>query len=456
MKATKRGRGHSLTFFRNRRNLSILLLVGVVLIGGGGSAATACKLWLNCHTHGTPSLANEIQNYQGKSSGIKVDRSDLAVATVAKGFTYPTDFAFLDDSHLLVAERDGRVLSVTTAGVVSPTPVLDLRPRIDERYFRGILGFAIDPDFKSHPYIYVAYTPKMGGPKAVSTIVRVSRFTMVDGRADPGSERVIVGKDDSRPCEAQPTSADCLPSSLDVDGSDIAFGSDGTLFISTGFGGGLERVEHSALLAQDVNTLGGKLLHVDRDGRGLPDNPFWSGDPNANRSKVWALGFRNPFRFGQVATDPLTFLVGNVGWNWRESIYRVTRGGDYGWPCYEGLMRTPEYNATAFCSAYYSAHPKPPTGVWLQIPHPKAITMVAGPALENASKLPADLRGDFLFADWGRGDISVAAPERGDHASSVTRIAHEASGPDRFRVGPDGALYYLAANSGELRRIAEK
>jgi hypothetical protein len=94
--------------------------------------------------------------------------------------------------------------------------------------------------------------------------------------------------------------------------------------------------------------------------------------------------------------------------------------------------------------------------VWLQIPHPKAITMVAGPALENASKLPADLRGDFLFADWGRGDISVAAPERGDHASSVTRIAHEASGPDRFRVGPDGALYYLAANSGELRRIAEK
>jgi hypothetical protein len=82
--------------------------------------------------------------------------------------------------------------------------------------------------------------------------------------------------------------------------------------------------------------------------------------------------------------------------------------------------------------------------------------MVAGPALENASKLPADLRGDFLFADWGRGDISVAAPERGDHASSVTRIAHEASGPDRFRVGPDGALYYLAANSGELRRIAEK
>jgi hypothetical protein len=44
----------------------------------------------------------------------------------------------------------------------------------------------------------------------------------------------------------------------------------------------------------------------------------------------------------------------------------------------------------------------------------------------------------------------------GAHASTVTRIAHKASGPDRFRVGPDGALYYLAANSGELRRIAQK
>ncbi|HEV8103931.1 MAG TPA: PQQ-dependent sugar dehydrogenase [Gaiellaceae bacterium] len=433
-----------------------MLLVGIVLIGGGGGAATACKLWLNCHTHATPALVNEIQNYQGKSSGIKVDRPDLAVVTVAKGFTYPTDFAFLDDSHILVAERDGRILSVTTAGVVSPTPVLDLRPRIDERYFRGVLGFAIDPDFKAHPYIYVVYTPRMGGAKAVSTIVRVSRFTMVGGRADPRSERVIVGKDDSRPCEAQPTSADCLPSSLDVDGSDIAFGSDGTLFISTGFGGGLEHVEHSATLAQDVNTLGGKLLHIDRDGRGLPDNPFWNGDPSANRSKVWAVGFRNPFRFGQVKSDPLTFLVGNVGWDWRESIYRVTRGGDYGWPCYEGLMRTPEYNVTAFCREYYRANPKPPTGVWLQISHPKAITMVAGPALEQATKLPADLRGDFLFADWGRGDISVASPERGEHASTVTRIAHNAGGPDRFRVGPDGALYYLAANSGELRRVSQK
>jgi hypothetical protein len=40
-------------------------------------------------------------------------------------------------------------------------------------------------------------------------------------------------------------------------------------------------VEHSATLAQDVNTLGGKLLHVDATA-GLPDNPYWNGDPNAN------------------------------------------------------------------------------------------------------------------------------------------------------------------------------
>ena len=64
---------------------------------------------------------------------------------------------------------------------------------------------------------------------------------------------------------------------MDHNGSDIAFARDGTLFISTGDGGGEERVEQVALRAQSVYMLNGKVLHVDRDGRGLPDNPFWNG-----------------------------------------------------------------------------------------------------------------------------------------------------------------------------------
>ena len=319
-----------------------------------------------------------------------------------------------------------------------------------------MLGFAIDPEFKGHPYIYVAYTPRLGGPKAVSSAVKLSRFTIVDGQVERGSERVILGSRGTRACDVQPVTADCVPSELDVDGMDIAFAPDGTLFVSTGYGGGFEHVEHSAILAQSLDELGGKLLHIDRNGKGLPDNPYWNGDANANRSKVWAVGFRNPFRIAQVSTTPETFLVGNVGWNWRESLYRVTRGGDYGWPCYEGLIRTPEYNVTAFCRTYYRGHPKPPfAGVWLAIPHPTAITMVAGLKLDQATALPSDLREDFLFADWGKGDISVASAA-GAHARDVTRIARKAGGPDRFRIGPDGALYYLAANSGELRRFARK
>jgi glucose/arabinose dehydrogenase len=446
-----------LTIFRNRRALRLTLIAAaVVLIGGGGSAATACKLWFDCHLHGTPSLQNEIQNYQGKSSGIKLERRDLTVDTVAKGLTYPTDFEFFGKDTVLVAEKDGRIQSVsTTTGKISPTLFLDLRQGMDTRYFRGILGFALDPDLKKHPYVYVAYTPRMGGPKAVSTTLRLSRFTIVDGHADRASERVIVGRSDARPCEQQPVSADCLPSELDVIGTDIVFAPDGTMFVSTGYGGGFEHVEHSAMLAQDVGALGGKLLHVDRDGRGVPGNPFWNGDPNANRSKVWATGFRNPFRMGLISASPATLLVGNVGWNWRESLYRVTRGGDYGWPCYEGRLRTPEYRLTRFCKTYYRAHPKPPAGVWLAIAHPFAITMVAGTLLDKATALPSDLRHDFVFADWGRGDIKVAPPS-GEHAAGVTLIAKTAGGPDRFRVGPDGGLYYLAANSGQLRRISAK
>ncbi len=263
---------------------------------------------------------------------------------------------------------------------------------------------------------------------------------------------MLVGAEGTKPCAELPVSADCLPSPVDTDGADFVFAPDGTLFVSTGYGGGQEHVETSAFLAQNRDSLAGKILHIDRDGNGLPSNPYWDDDPQSNASKVWAQGFRNPWRMAMLPGTK-TLAVGDVGWDSFESLYRVTRGGDYGWPCYEGGRKTPHYRDTSRCAAYYRMHPQAPSIPWVAVPHPPGVAITAGAPLTEATKLPADLRKDFAFADWGENTITLI-PLAETSNPKQTVLARSASGPVRLRVGPDGALYYVAANAGQLRRIA--
>jgi len=433
------------------------LAVLVLAFVSGAGAAGACKLFVDCHLFGQ-SAANGIVRYQGRRAALKGLPPNLKVTTVARGFLYPTDFDFLSGRRFLIAEKEGVIRSVANGGRPESLPFLDLRSRVSATFFRGILGFKLDPQFDKHPFVYVAYTPKQTGSKLTDpTVVRVSRFRVMRGRAVKASERVIIGGDDTNACQGLPPSADCLPSTFDVDGADFVFAPDGTLFISTGYGGGggEEHVEDSAFLSQNGDSLAGKILHVDRDGHGLPSNPFWDGDPDHNRSKVWATGFRNPFRMAMLPGRPMTLAVGNVGWHSTESLFRVTRGSDSGWPCYEGDLRTPEYGDTQRCADYYRAHPQAPNIPWVTLEHPPGVAIVAGDPLVDAIQLPRSLQHDFVFADWGEGSLTVFPLDATRHPRQ-TRLAESAGGPVRFRVGPDGALYYLAANSGELRRIAKR
>ena len=262
-------------------NRRAFLLVGaavaaLVLVGGGG-AAGACKLFLNCGLNFPLHRPDPISvsDYAGKGVGNMGLPSDLRVSVVARGFPYPTDLAFLPDGTLLVASKDGLVTAVRKGGRSAST-FLDLRAKINTAYFRGLMNLAVDPEFGTHPYVYVTYAAIGNGSTSTKpTVLRVSRFAVTGSVADPASERVILGQRGTTSCLSLEHSADCLPSEVDHDGSDVAFAPDGTLFISTGDGGGAEHVEEVAMRSQDIDTLGGKVLHVDRDGRGLAGNPFW-------------------------------------------------------------------------------------------------------------------------------------------------------------------------------------
>jgi glucose/arabinose dehydrogenase len=441
---------------RSSRAFGLAAIAAAVVIVAAAGGAAACKLTdLNCHLR--PSSGWQLSEARGDLGGARSVSADLSASPIVKRLDYPTDFDFLPDGQMIVALRNGLIERVDQRGHVVPKPVLDLRKRVNISGLRGLMALVLDPSPTRPLHFYVVYSmidpahpsPTSGRP----TTVRVSRFTMVDGVASPTSEKVIEGRVVGGSCVSRPTT-NCIPSDADHIGADIVVLPDHTLLISTGDGGpALGNVE----LAQSTTSLGGKVLRVDQNGHGLPSNPFWNGDPNANQSKVWAYGFRNPFRLSSVSGG---VVVGDVGFNHVEELDLVKPGGDYGWPCYEGPIQTPEYRSKSFCQAYYAAHPDRRVQPWFALPQPRWRTVIAGTSLQGARELPPSFRTQYAFADWADSKVWVTDLATTHQHFVSTKTLHlvesGAAGPVRLRVGPEGALYELAINTGEIWRFTAK
>ena len=152
----------------------------------------------------------------------------------------------------------------------------------------------------------------------------------------------------------------------------MVFAADGTLLASCGDGGsytttdagsasetyyaqalsdGIIRSNENvgALRSQMINSLNGKILRFDPStGNGVSSNPFYSSSsPRSAKSRVWALGFRNPFRISikpnTGSTNPAIgdigeIYVGDVGWNTYEELNIMKlQGTNCGWPLLEGI-----------------------------------------------------------------------------------------------------------------------
>jgi glucose/arabinose dehydrogenase len=160
----------------------------------------------------------------------------------------------------------------------------------------------------------------------------------------------------------------------------LVFGEDGTLLVSCGDGASYSVVDKGGTIsgssntgladgiikpkedvgayrAQLVDSHSGKVLRVDpATGDGVPSNPFYVANaPRSPRSRVWAMGLRNPFRMTMLPESgshnpadakPGTLYVGDVGWNDREELNVCDgRGQDFGWPVFEGMDIQPATSA---------------------------------------------------------------------------------------------------------------
>ncbi|MBI2098764.1 MAG: PQQ-dependent sugar dehydrogenase [Candidatus Wildermuthbacteria bacterium] len=375
--------------------------------------------------------------------------SGFQIETVTSGLQLPTSIAFAPDGHIFVAEKSGAV-RIVHDGVLMDAPFLQLQD-VNDYGDHGILGIALDPDFENNGWVYLSYTYENNpanyeGPKTG----RIVRVKAEGDMADMNTLEVLVGTVGGTPtapsCEDFEVTEDCIPSddkSHTMGG--LRFGPDGKLYATLGDGASFDFVDPRAERAQNIDSLAGKMLRLNTDGTGPSDNPFYNGDPSANRSKVWNYGYRNAFRFNFNPSNGELY-VGDVGWFTWEEINKSIPGGNYGWPCREGAVQNPGgYTCVAenYVDPLYAYGHDATSGA----------SVTAGAFIFNAA-YPAQYQGNYLFGDFTQNWLKLMVLDAdGHHVVSVDPFSDDAGGPVEIVSGPDGLIYYLSIYAGELQRI---
>ena len=164
------------------------------------------------------------------------------------------------------------------------------------------------------------------------------------------------------------------------------------------------------------------------------DNPFVNV-PGA-RPEVWAFGFRNPFRMSfDHATGDL--WVGDVGWELWEMVYRVQRGGNYGWPINEG----PNLNVRTDVRP----GPGPILPPVHSVPHSDGASITGGYAY-HGKRLPR-LGGAYIYGDWETGKFWALRHENGSLISN-DELCDTSLKPVSFALDRRGELLILDFSGG--------
>jgi glucose/arabinose dehydrogenase len=274
-----------------RVRLALSALVGASVLAGCSDGGTEPAIpSVTQPTDATPD--GPAGTPTGSGSSAAPGTAPRVAGTVAAGLEVPWGIDFLDDGTALVTERDSRrVLAVDGSGDVREVgEVSEAQPEGEG----GLLGLAVDPASDGRD-VYVYATAADDN--------RVLRAELADGRLGP-AEVVLDG----------------IPKGFVHDGGRLVFGPDGYLYVSTGETGDPD-------LAQDPDSLAGKILRITTDGEPAPGNP----DPD---SPVWSLGHRNVQ--GLAFDDEGRLWASEFGDSTYDEINLIEPGANYGWPLVEG------------------------------------------------------------------------------------------------------------------------
>jgi PKD repeat protein len=257
----------------------------------------------------------------------------------------------------------------------------------------------------------------------------------------------------------------------------LRFAADGnSLFVGLGDGNSNGVISGQSLIAQDLDQLNGKILRIDPStGLGLPSNPYYqAGAPGSVRSRVFAWGFRNPFRFTVDPTNG-TLYVGDVGWNTWEmfQVFPLSTSNpvverNAGWPCYEGgdgvALVQPDFASSPItgptCHSIYTPA-QGGTGPGALAPlygyrhsdpgGTNGSAIVGGPRYTGTSNYPAGYNGKLFLGDYARSRMQVLDLSNGTATDFGT--AGTWNSPVDVQIAPNGNVAYLSIFGAELDEI---
>lgn len=475
---------------RSRTGTRLRLRKSLALFTGGLLAAATLSLGATAGTaaahedHPVPAPAAE----------------DFQQVTLAKGAAEtgePMSLAVLPDRSVLHTSRSGELRITDSAGNTRISGVIPVYSHDEE----GLQGIGVDPDFSENRAIYLYYAPPLDTPAGDAPetgtaadfapfdgVNRLSRFVLnEDGTLDLGSEKKVLDVQTSRGmcCHV---------------GGDIDFDADGNLYLSTGddsnpfasdgFSPIDERPDRNPAFdarrsAGSTNDLRGKILRVkvaDDGSYTVPDGNLFAPGTDKTRPEIYAMGFRNPFRFSvdkatgivyvgdygpdAYAADPKRGPAGQV------EFARVTKAGNFGWPYCTGDndpfidydFATKTSGAAFDCAAPKNTSPHntglvdlpPAQAAW--IPYDGASvpefgtgseSPMGGPVyhydadLDSPVKFPEAYDGDFFAGEFGRQWIKRIEQDADGKVESINDVPWSGTQIMDMAFGPDGALYVL-------------
>jgi glucose/arabinose dehydrogenase len=409
----------------------------------------------------------------GEDMSVARGGGGFELVTVAEGLSEGVGFAFAPGERIYIVEKRGLVRLVRH-GRLSAQPVIDISREVNTAQDRGLLGIAVHPRFPELPYLYLlyAYDPPQvwdveqlptnnaaadGNGARASRLIRVEADPATDyATARPETAKVLLGTGSTfeningldmrndyerTACGNRGAYArDCLPADENSHAvGTVTFGPDGMLYVGNGDGCDYVAPRQACTRALDVDSLAGKILRIDPlSGDAPADNPFFDGDPQSNRSKVYQLGLRNPFRFSfDAPTNSL--YVGDVGWNEWEEINRGGPGANFGWPCYEGgngvAIDQPGYQDMPVCTELRSSG-SPITPALYAYGHagPQGNSVLVGDVYRGTSYPPL-YQGALFFTDYSTRQLRFIAFDREGNVESSQLV-----------VGPVGFLTQISAD----------
>ncbi|GAB3494403.1 ThuA domain-containing protein [Amycolatopsis cihanbeyliensis] len=433
--------------------------------------------------------------------------SDFDQVTLAKGEPEtgePMAMAVLPDRRVLHTSRDGEVWLTTPAATTSLAAKLDVYNHDED----GLQGVAVDPNFADNNWVYLYFAPPLDTPAGDAPsngtaedfapfegYNQLSRYKLAaDGTLDLASEQQIlrVPADRGTCCHAG--------GEIDFDGQGnllLSTGDDTNPFSSDGYTPIDERSDRNPAFdaqrsAGNTNDLRGKILRIDVQpdgGYAIPDGNLFEPGTDRTRPEIYAMGFRNPFRFA-VDKETGWLYVGDYGPDAGSADpdrgpggtveFNLVKGpGNYGWPyCVGDNQPFVDYDFASGTSgeAFDCETPRndspnntgltelpPVQPAWIPYDGGSVPEFGTGgespmggptydydPELDSVTKFPEYYEGKNFAYEWDRGwikEITVGPEgERGEIKPFFDSM--ELVRPMNLEFGPEGSLYVLDYGTG--------